>query len=339
MSENNLRQEDNRQWLHISILFLLVNIGIIFSQGFYIFAALICPVYLAYVYTRFGWNAALLTGIAGLLPYALLGGPENLLMATVTFIIMTLGHILILKLDVSPAKALMILGGAAALSIIANTGIFIYIIEKTDLVSFFNGVAKTGQNIILSMIEQSKTTLPESQKLAFKEVSDSITPRFIIDQSPAVVIQYGITIGYLGLRLAKRFLKSARINPAEVPYFSEIKINPLLLFFGFIFMLGGMYLDSSNIRSGSILFHTGYGLVNYLGIAGGSSLIWWFMTARLKIRNRLFKVLGILSLMFFTGINPFILLAIIDSVLDFRNLSGKSLYNYIKWMINPQKEE
>lgn len=339
MSENNLRQEDNRQWLHIAILFLLVNIGIIFSQGFYIFAALICPVYLAFVYTRFGWNAALFTGIAGLIPYALIGGPENLLMASVTFIIMTLGHLLILKLDATPGKALVVLSGAAALSILANTGVFIYFIEKTDLVSFFNGVAKTGQNIILSMIEQSKATLPESQRLAFNEISESITPRFIIDQSPAVVLQYAMTIGYIGLRLAKRFIGSSRIKTADVPYFSEIKINPLLLFFGFVSMLGGMYLDSMDVRAGSIFFHTGYGLVNFLGIAGCSSLVWWFMTTRLKIKNRLFKVLGILSLMFFTGVSPFIMMAIIDSVMDFRNLSGKSLYNYIKWIINSRKEE
>lgn len=339
MNQNNTRQVDQRQWYPAALLFLLLNVLIIYSQGFILTAALICPIYLLFIYSRHGTVAFFSTAAAGLLPYAVLGGADNLLAAAVTFLIMTFGHLLVIKLKASPAKALLIMAAAGTASMVFNLGILIYIVEKTDFMGFFAGIASESSKMVLNVLEQSEVTLPESQKLLFKEIAAALTPTMIADQVAPMVIQYGAIIGYLGLRLSWRAIADGRLKPVKVPYFSELKINTLVLFPTFVLILAGVYFEGSSLRAGSLLYNTGYSLLTFLGVIGGLSMVWWFLSARMRVTNRLARVLGAAAAMFLLGTDTMILMTVVDSVMDFRNLSGSSLWAYLIWKFKATREE
>lgn len=337
---NNSRR---RTWLNDSsvviLLFLIVNILTISSPMTYVLAPVLLPVFLLSILAVSGQTTFLLAAGAGLIPYLLLGDGRSTVAMLLPVILMLVVQYLIIMYRPKATWALVATTAAAFAGIALNGYLSIYILQGSDFIQFSTQIAESIQTEFLAMLTTGTYELPPSQVDSIRQLSSSITPEFIQDLVPGILISWSMVSGYLSLRVAKRFLKLEHFKSVDTPSFGALRISPVLLV-GFLILSGsGIYLTATDPRWGSLLFNTGYGVVTFLGAVGAMSLIWDFLTVYLKYKRNFPKlVFTLASLYFFSG-SWMTILTIVDSVFDFRNLSNKSLWRWIRYKISQGKKE
>ena len=337
---NNSRR---RSWLNDSsvviLIFLVINILTISSPLTYILAPVLLPVFLLSVFAVSGQTTFVLAAGIGLIPYLLLGDGRSTVAMLFPVILMLVVQYLIIMYRPKPAWALAITTLAAFVGIVINGYLSIYILQASDFVQFSTQIADSIRTEFLAMLTNGTYELPPSQAESIRQLSNSITPEFIQDLVPGIVISWSMVSGYLSLRFAKRFLKQEHFKGVETPTFGELRISPFLLVFFLVLSGSGIYLTANDQRLGSLLFNTGYGVVTFLGAVGAMSLVWSFLTVYLKYKRNFTKLVFTLSSLYFFSGSWMTILTIIDSVFDFRNLSNKSLWHWIRYKIKKSTKE
>lgn len=303
-------------------------------------APVLISVFLLFVLGAQGWQGFLMTLAAGLIPFIVLGVGFNGLTMVLPILPITVALYWIVRSGRGFPTALGALSLASILGISLTLYFTIYIISGSDLVWFTGEMAKTMQQGILAIGEGRGYELPPSQLQLIKEAADSITPGFIQDLLPGTGIALGLTQGYLVLRFARRYLKKfTEFKEIQVPLISRIRISPFLLLL-FLVMAGfGMIIGENDQRIASILFSTGSIMVSFLGAVGAMSLIWNFAEAGIRMRHPFNRALFTLVTLYFFSGTWMIVLTIADSILDFRNTSGTSIYRWLRYKLFESKKE
>lgn len=321
------------------LIFLLINILTVSSPLVYILAPVLLPVFLLVILAVNGQTAFLIATGVGLIPYLMLGDGRSAVAMLLPVILMLTVQYLIIMYQPKPAWALAATILSAFLGILLNGYLSIYVLQGSDFFQFSTQIADGIRAEFLAMLTGGPYELPPSQAQSIRALSDSITAQFVQDLVPGIVISWSMVSGYLSLRFASRFLNSEHFKSVSVPAFGELRITPVLLVFFLALSGSGLYLTGNDQRVGSLLFNTGFGVVTFLGAVGAMSLIWSFLTVYLKYKRSLPKLIfTAASLYFFSG-SWMTILTIIDSVFDFRNISKKSLWSWIRYKVKQATKE
>lgn len=321
------------------IVFLLINIMTVSSPMAYLLAPVLLPVFLLVVLAVNGQTAFLITAGVGVIPYLVMGNGRSAVAMLLPVIFMLAVQYFIILYQPKPVWALTATTLAAFLGILLNGYLSIYVLQGSDFIGFTTQIAGTIRAEFLAMLTGGPYELPPSQAQSIQSLSDSITPEFVQDLIPGITISWSMISGYLSLRFARRFLNLEHFKSVSVPSFGSLRINPFLLVFFLALSGGGIYLTGNEQRLGSLLFNTGYGVVTFLGAVGAMSLIWSFLTNTLRYKHTLPKLIfTAASLYFFSG-SWMTILTIIDSVVDFRNTSKKSLWSWVRYKITQATKE
>lgn len=332
-----------RSWPSESIVavfvFLIINVLTISSPATFVLAPVLLPVFLLYVLAANGLNIFLITAGVGLIPYVLLRDGRATVAMLIPIILMAVVQYLIILYRPKAPWAMLATTLAALLGIVINGYISIYVLQGSDFWAFSTQIAQSIQNELLATLSNGTYEVPPSQADSIRQLSSTITTEFIQDLIPGIVISWSMVSGYLSLRFAKRFLNFEHFKAVDLPTFGKLRINPFLLAL-FLAMSGsGIFLTPNNQRLSSLLFNTGFGVITFLGAIGAMSLIWDYLTVNLHYKRSFPKlVFTLASLYFFSG-SWMTLLTIIDSVFDFRNTSGSSLWHWIRFKITQMTKE
>lgn len=321
------------------LFFLIINIAAVISPAGLILAPIIVPVLLLYIRAQQGQNTFVLASLVGVMPYFVLGGTMNALAVLAPIFMMTGGLYAIKRFELSWSRALIVAVLAIFIGILLNGYFSIYVIQGSNLGEFSLTIAENVKSQLQSALGATGYEVPMSQQQLIDELTASITPEFVQDVIPTMVISWSLMSGYLLLRLARRFLKIGRTPKTNIPFFAMLGTHPLLLAFFIIIAILGGALSESQPRWSSLLYNTGYGVSMFLGIVTTLSLIWWTFSVKFRF-GRLSKVFLVLITLFYMIGDWMILVAIMDSVFDFRNRSGKSLWRWLSYTItNKMKKE
>lgn len=337
---NNTRRQ---RWLSDAsaaiLIFLIINILMVSSPMTYLLAPILLPVFLLYILAGMGRTTLLIAAAAGILPYLVMGGGRAAVAMMLPVVLMAFVQYFIIILKPKKTWALTAVILAALLGIILNGFLSIYVLQGSDFFTFSSQISESIRSEFLAMLSGTAYELPLSQAQAIRQLSESITPEFVQDLVPGIVISWSMISGYLSLRLAGRFLNFEQFQSVSVPTFGEIRISPVLLVFFMALSGGGVYFSGTDARLGSLAYNTGFGVVTFLGAVGAMSLFWQFLTVQLKYRRSFPKlVLTLATLYFFSG-SWMTILTILDSILDFRNITGKSLWNWVRFKIMQSGKE
>lgn len=317
----------------IILFFLIINIAAVMSPMALMIAPVVIPVLLLYIRAQNGNNAFYLGALAGAAPYFVLGGPEIALAVIIPIAIMTAAIYGIGRFQLSWRLAFPLAALAVFTGILLNGYFSIYILQGSDLGKFSIAIADNIKNQLAGALTATGYEMPMSQQQAIDDLTKVIDPQFVQDLIPTLIISWSMIAAYAALRLARRFLKIGQTKQSHIPWFAMIGINPLLLAAFIVLSIAGSLLVPDQPRLGSLLFNTGYGVSTFLGTAGTLSLIWWSLSVKFRFRRKFTKVFLILITLFYMAGDWMILVAIADSVLDFRNISGKSLWRWLNYQV------
>lgn len=321
------------------LFFLIINIALVISPAGLMLAPIFIPVLLLYIRAQQGQNAFVLASLAGVMPYFVLGGTEHAVAALAPIVIVTAALYAIRRYQLSWPKALAIAVLAIFLGILLNGYFSIYIFQGSNLSELSSTIAENVKNQLQNALGATGYEVPMSQQQLIDDLTASITPSFVQDVIPTMVITYSLIGGYLVLRLARRFLKIGRTPKTNIPFFAMLGINPIFLALFIIMTILGASLADGQPRWSSLLYNTGYGVSMFLGIVGTLSLIWWTLSVKFPF-GKLSKIFLVLITLFYMVGDWMILVAILDSVFDFRNISGKSLWHWLSYSLkNKLKKE
>lgn len=315
------------------LFFLVINLLAVISPMGLVVAPVVIPVMLLYILAQHGINAFTLAALAGVMPYFVLGGTEVALAMISPMILMTAVLYGIKKYQLKWRSAFFSTVLAIFLGLAISSYLSIYVIEGSDLGEFSTRIAENVKEQLKINLGSTTYELPMSQQQTIDELTGSITPQFVQDVIPSLLISWSMVGGYLTLRLARKYLKIGQTQQTHIPWFALVGINPLLLA-GFIIMaIAGSTFASERPRLASLLFNTGYGVATFLGIVGTLSLIWWSLSVKFHFKGKITKIFLMLITLFYMSGDWMILVAIVDSVLDFRNISGKSLWRWMTYQV------
>jgi|LFRM01.2.fsa_nt_gb hypothetical protein len=338
MEKKNRRPALLKDTTRSVLFFLIINIATVISPAGLMLAPIIVPVLLLYIRAQHGQNAFALASLVGVMPYFVFGGTVNALAALAPIFIMTGGLYAIKRYQLSWSKALTVAVLAIFLGILLNGYFSIYVVQGSNLSEFSLTIAENVKSQLQSALGATGYEVPMSQQQLIDELTASITPEFVQEVIPTMVISWSLMGGYLLLRLSRRFLKIGRTPKTNIPFFAMLGTNPLMLAFFIIMAILGASLSDGQPRWSSLLYNTGYGVSMFLGIVGTLSLIWWTLSVKFRF-GRLSKVLLVLITLFYMVGDWMILVAIVDSVFDFRNISGKSLWHWLTYTMKSKMKK
>lgn len=330
MNENNIKNKNREMILYTAGAFL-ISLFLILTQSYPLLGLIIMPLYLLKVWGMTGTGKLLLVYGAGMIPYFTGGLTEGISVA-VPVLLTALALILISGKKIRFPYAIAIMSLAIILSVILNMMIMV-ISKGTDVFGMFKEITEVSKKVTQDIMTNSGVTLPESQKNAIKETLDSMTPEVLFDRTFSFVIQYGILAAYIVLRRSGKMLSKDRTTTGiSTPETGSIKINPILMAIVFASALAGTAMKSQApfFRTMSV---AGYGMVDFLSLAGAGSIVLWFLNNRTQIKGSLLKTLIMAAVLMVTGSDMRIIVTMLDSVLDFRNLTGKSIWKYLMWKL------
>lgn len=149
---------------------------------------------------------------------------------------------------------------------------------------------------------------------------DSITVATMLFSLSIIV---GFIFGLIVIKLSKSFLDNEVMK--ATPHVSEYKEKIPRVVALIVMMLVGLYFKNKGEPIGNIVFTIGETTFGVLSILVTYSLI-RYQIKRIKVK-RMTIPLSILILLLISPVSEIIM--IFDTVMDFRNLTGKSLYHYL----------
>lgn len=323
------------------LFFFIINLILVLSPMAFSIAPIIVPVLLLWVLANSGRNAFIMAAGAGILPYLVLGGRSALVAVVIPMIVMTAVLFYIQKRQLAWRWSLAATAGVILAGLILNGWFAIYVLGGSDFTTFTSEIAAGIRTELASAMAVEGVELPLSQQQALEDIRRAITAQFVQDLIPALAISWALIAGYLTLRFARRYLQIGRSKASHVPWFAMLRMEPLLLFAFITMATAGFVISPQEPRLGSLLFNTGYGVTVFLGAVGTLSLMWWSLSMNFRMRRKLPKIIIILFALFYFVGDWMALTAIIDSIFDFRNTSGRSLWRWITYQIGKRaaKEE
>ncbi|UUM11490.1 DUF2232 domain-containing protein [Proteiniclasticum sp. QWL-01] len=333
MNNQNRRPVWLRDPLSTFLFFLILNSVTVMSPLAFSIAPVILPVLLLHVLHQTGRSGFLAAALASALPYLVLGGISSGFALMVPVLIMLGAVYLIWQRQLSWRWSILAASLALLIGLLLNAFVSIYLISGSDILRVTSSVAENVRNELTNALAASGYEIPLAQQQLIEQLKASVTPELVQDLIPTLLICWSLIGGYLTLRFARRYLPSALPVRQSVPWFAMLRIHPVLLM-GFISLaMGGYLMAASSPRWGSLLFNTGYGVTLFLGMTGSLTFIWWSLSVNFRMRRRFPKMLLTLLALFYLPGEWMILAAIIDSVLDFRNASGHSLWRWMTYQL------
>lgn len=334
----------NPVWLKETLSAMLVSfiasIIMLMSPAAILIAPVVMPVFLLFVVTAQGWQALLMTLAAGLSPFIIFDLGVSSAALLLPGLLVTGALYLAMKLKPRFSFAFGAVSLVGFLGMVLTMYLSLYVLGGSDIMTFSGDIAEVMRSTILSTIEDIGYELPASQIQLIKDAADAITPQYILDLLPGTAMIICFFESYLVLRLSQRFLKRFEQLPKiAVPLIGRVRINPFLLL-AFLGLAGlGMTLANSQERLASLFFSTGSMVIAFLGTVGAMSLIWNATEVNLKMRHPFNKGLITLTTVYFFSGSWMIALTIADSVLDFRNITDKSLYHWLRYKLFESREK
>lgn len=320
--------------LNSILFFFILNVLTVISPFGLGLAPIILPAILLYILAAGGRKSFLLAGAAGVIPYIAAGSIAQAAAMVLPLVLMTAALYLIHRYQLGAGASIAAAFLGIFSGLLVNAYLSIYRIAGSTLEAFSAGIAQGVRTELLSALSNGTYEVPPSQAQAVRQLADTITPQFVQDLIPTLMFCWSVAAGYLALRFAGRLFRKGGQRLFQVPWFSMLRINPLLLLFFILLAMAGYVLSPTQPRLGSILFNTGYGVTAFLGAVGCLSLVFWSLAMNFHFRRLFPKVVFSALALFYFGGDWMTFAAILDSVLDFRNLSKKSPWRWIVFQLS-----
>lgn len=315
----------------MAISCLLLNFIAVLSPLGMLLAPLFLSVFLITGMVRFGWSKAALVALIGLVPYVILKSPLQGIQVMIPTLFLWLAHGLVRKFRLKPRFNFILVMGALAVSTVLMGVIVIYGFGGMNLSQFVEQIAVTVRESLQGTIATTEG-LPPSTLAEFNDIIAMITPQLILSGLAPMLLTWSLIGGYVSMRLAKRHLRG---DYGKVPYFSEIHLDPVLILALTALTFLGIRLGGTN---GLLLREAGYQLLALLAFINTLSLGLWVLNQLMPKRGSFFKILMLLLISWIIPSWFKLLIAGADSVLDFRNLTGRSLFAWLRYKLHRKED-
>ncbi|HSP47326.1 MAG TPA: DUF2232 domain-containing protein [Clostridiaceae bacterium] len=291
---------------------------------------IVAPIITALIYKSSGKGLTAISFFATVLLLLMMVNPISALVMPVVYYSTGIGLMLVLEYKLRPLTKIIVIASFVALGYIIMATVNIYFIMGMNL-----------QEFLAFYIETMKTAMAEADALyegmgletadnAVALQVESWTVASLSMVIPTMLAIYSIAVALILHKVSEKVLKPFGIILERLPKFNEIKSNVVLVSVTLFIAMAGVALVKLEVPQGQSIMILGKSLFDIAAGIGGLSLISYYLTTKLKI-NKFSRIL-LMYLVFSTPIffSTAIILGVIDSAFDFRNMNDDGLASIIR---------
>lgn len=315
---------------------ILTSLIVVFAAAsFYLplvgmITAIVIPIITALIYKTSGRGLTLVSFFSTLLLLLILIDPISAVSMTIVYYSIGLGLMLVIGHQYRPLTKLLVIAFFVALSLVIMMTINLLVITGMNLTQFmeFNlQLMKDTMVEVAAMYERMGVDTSENPAIA---QTAEITVQGMLLILPTVVAIYALVSAYVIHKVSEKVFKPFGIILEKLPKFNEIKSNMIVVAATLFVAMAGVFLVNLQVPQGESIMVLGKSMFDIAAGIGGLSLISFYLTTKLKI-NKFSRVL-IMYLVFSTPIffSIAIILGVVDSAFDFRNMNDDGLASIIR---------
>lgn len=327
----NRAVNENMLYFFTMIVYILVNLLIAYNPDQYLLPMLVTPIFLMGIHKKYSIMHLVLIIIGGMIPFLALGIPEMIPIITVPFLLLFLALAVIVRMKGSSSFTNMAIASTAVgAGLILREYFLIYVVGGSDIWKFAAVTAATVKESMYSYVAQSAQSLNAAQMITFDTILKAITEEKVLSMIPSYITVASVVVAYMSLRFLKGYLRMSPDGFPEVSFISEIKANPVILTLLLILSAIGSILHTRNIPQSIYLTGFSEGVLTFIGMTVVFASVLHLLVTRFGVRSSISKMIFTLPSLVLFGLNGMILFAILDSIMDFRELTAYGLVGRIK---------
>lgn len=294
-----------------------------------IVSTLLLPLPITVLALRRGYNVAILSVVISTVIVSMVYDPITAVQGAVSFGLLGISLAYCINNDKSFGETVIILTFATFFASIINATIYAQLILKDGIRGIYNEADRTIK-MFKDSFETMKTTvyknnINENSMKQFDEALKLFTPDYLLKIFFGGLFGYSLVTSYINYLVAEKVLKKLKYNIKEPILFRNISFSSKVGIVIVTIMLSGSILIKGNIPLGEYLYNSAYYALMFILQIQGISVVSWLLLSKLNLP----KAGAIAIIVFgFTIIIPFsIYIGLADLILDFRKLSGRSLFS------------
>lgn len=320
------------------LLFFIVNLAAAMSPFAYLAALAILP---AYAGLLIRWKMPIpFVGLCAALvaPYLLLSGLKGLWMILPCLMIGA-GISLMGRRSLPFQQGMFLVAGLALLGLSVTYFANLFVQGHSGLGALAQSLAAQTKDQIHLLIQQAPYELPQIQKEALQAAAERITSDYLLSLMPGTLASFALFGSYGSLYTAQRLFKKYNVPLSRIPGPSQVLL-PAPLVFALLFLSSlGRYTMAAGMVWGQAFYRSGYMVLLLLSIFSAVGLTWDLISRRIPMKSILGRLFLTAILLTFLGWDGIVVLTIMDSVLDLRNLSGKSLWTWLLYRVTHRRKD
>lgn len=315
---------------------ILTSLIVIFAAAsFYLplvgmLTAVVVPIITALIYRTSGKGLTLVSFFATLLLLLILVDPISAVSMTVVYYSTGLGLMLVIGRQYKPLAKLLVMAFFVALSVVIMMTINLLVVTGMNLTQFMEFNLQLMKDTMVEVAAMYERMGVDTTGNAAVTQTAETTVQGMLLILPTVVAIYALASAYVIHKVSEKVFKPFGIILEKLPKFNEIKSNMVLVAVTLFIAMAGVGMVKLKIPQGESIMVLGKSMFDIAAGIGGLSLISYYLTTKLKI-NKFSRVL-IMYLVFSTPVffSTAIILGVVDSAFDFRNMNDDGLAGIIR---------
>jgi len=305
----------------ISSLIVIIMLMTIYIPLFSMLGVFILPIPVTVLYIRHNYKVTVGGVVTSAILIAMLYSPISAFTSSVMFGFtgITLGYCI--KKNKKVLTTLLFLAVASAAAMIIDFSVYVTFINHGGIIAFINHQIQMMKDSMIAANEiYSKMGVPQAQLAQLNAQFNILTPEFIIQLMPAVLLFMAFSSAYINYSMTRVILRKLKYEIEPIAPFTSLYINNRIGTSVLILIIVGMLLDRSNISSGKFILVSFEIVLQMILLIDGVAVAAYYLKNTLKFRN-VFAVLIII----FTVSSPsisivYVCTGLMDMIFDFRKL-------------------
>ena len=297
----------------------------------------VAPIIVVLIYVRSDAKYTIISFFVSMIMISILLNPIPGITLTVLTSMIGICLIWIVKKEYSAFTNIIILSIALILGVLMFTFLNLKLVLRTDISGYLNMIMDAFDEVFEMMIVMYKDMdIDISENPAFNQLKN-ISLTDILKLIPVYITLYSVIVSTFIYKVSEKILGRLNIKIKALPKLSYIKSNIKLIIIGLSVAMIGLAITSINLDVGKKISLFGRVIFETTGAVGGISVISYLLEEKLNYKTFLRYLF--LFLILASGLNLIlVIIGIIDSAFDFRQIERDGLYYVLKNKINETSE-
>lgn len=297
----------------------------------------VAPIIVVLIYVRSDIKYTIISFFVSMIMISILLNPIQGITLTILNYIIGIGLIWAVRKEYSAFTNIIILSVALIIGVSLFTFLNLKLVLRTDISGYLNMIMDTFDEAFEMMVAMYKDMdIDISDNPAFNQLKN-ISLTDILKLIPVYITLYSVIVSTFIYKVSEKILGRLNIKIKAMPKLSYIKSNIKLIIIGLSIAMIGLVVVSINLDIGEAVSLFGRVIFEITGAVGGISVVSYLLEE--KLNYRAFLRYLFLFLILVSGLNlVLVLIGIVDSAFDFRQIENGGLYSTLKNKINEPSE-